>query len=136
MPFEGEDSGKNGLKLSVIEPFVAAERAAEFLEMTRRRILEMARNGEIPGHPVGHGKRKTWRFRLSELAETIHAQKSAPLALKRNMIETGNRLQRHSRTYLNNFFCERFSVCHFTILFKELVQLYFRISIYYVESGH
>jgi hypothetical protein len=34
-------------------------------------VLEMARAGEIPAHPIGRGKRKTWRFRLSELADAI-----------------------------------------------------------------
>jgi hypothetical protein len=28
----------------------------------------MARKGEIPAHPLGLGRRKTWRFRLSEIA--------------------------------------------------------------------
>jgi excisionase family DNA binding protein len=58
-----------------IEPFVDANRAAEFLVITRRHLLEMARAGEIPAHPIGGGKRKIWRFRLSELAEAIAADK-------------------------------------------------------------
>jgi len=56
-----------------IEPFVAAEVAAEFLCITRRRVLEMARSGEIPAHPIGQGKRKQWRFRLSELEDAFVA---------------------------------------------------------------
>jgi hypothetical protein len=47
-----------------IEPFVDGARAAEFLSFTRRRVLEMARSGEIPAHPIWHGRRKTWRFLL------------------------------------------------------------------------
>src|SRR4051812_43649990 len=50
-----------------IEPFVDANRAAEFLVITRRRLLEMARSGEIPAHAIGERRRKVWRFRLSEL---------------------------------------------------------------------
>jgi excisionase family DNA binding protein len=59
-----------------IEPFVDADRAAEFLVITRRHLLEMARAGEIPAHPIGSGKRKTWRFRLSEIADAISTEDS------------------------------------------------------------
>jgi hypothetical protein len=38
-----------------------------------RRVLEMARAGQLPAHPIGRA-RKTWRFRISE----IDAQFSAP----------------------------------------------------------
>ena len=54
-----------------MEPFVTAAEAAIFLALTKRRVMELARSGEIPAHPVGCGLRKTWRFRLSELAEKI-----------------------------------------------------------------
>jgi excisionase family DNA binding protein len=97
MRFEPEGTLKNASKLAVIEPFVAAEEAAEFLGMTRRRILDMARKGEIPGHPVGYGNRKTWRFRLSELAGTIEARKPAPLPVKRSMIDGGSSRQPNRR---------------------------------------
>ena len=50
------------------EPFVDAQTAAEFLHITRRRMLDLARAGEIPAYPLGQGKRRVWRFRLSELA--------------------------------------------------------------------
>ena len=50
-----------------LEPFVSAERAAEFLAMSRKTILALARKGYLPGHPVGQGVRKVWKFRLSEL---------------------------------------------------------------------
>jgi hypothetical protein len=53
------------------EPYVDASRAAEFLSIRRRRILEMARAGLIPAHPLGSGARKTWRFRLTELANSV-----------------------------------------------------------------
>jgi len=62
--------------ISEIEPFVDADRAAEFLVITRRHLLEMARAGHIPAHPIGSGKRKTWRFRLSEIADAISTEKS------------------------------------------------------------
>jgi Helix-turn-helix domain len=58
-----------------IEPFVDANKAAAFLLITRRHLLEMARAGELPGHPIGCGRRKTWRFRLSEIADAISTEK-------------------------------------------------------------
>jgi hypothetical protein len=56
---------------SDLEPFVDADRASEFLSLTRRRILELARSGKLPGHPVGEGARRVWRFRLSEIADAV-----------------------------------------------------------------
>jgi hypothetical protein len=79
-----------------IEHFVDAERGAKFLGITRRRLLEMARAGEIPGHPIGRGKRKTWRFRLSELADTVVGKLVAPTS-KRDMIEIGSPRQPNRR---------------------------------------
>ena len=49
------------------EPFVDAERAADYLSMSRKTLLAMARRGDLPGHPLGCGQRKVWKFRLSEL---------------------------------------------------------------------
>ena len=54
-----------------LEPFVDADRASEFLSLTRRRILELARAGKLPGHPLGEGARRVWRFRLSEIANAV-----------------------------------------------------------------
>ncbi len=51
-----------------IEPLVGADSAAEFLQVSPRRILELARRGALPGYPLGTGTRHLWRFRLSELA--------------------------------------------------------------------
>jgi hypothetical protein len=80
----------------VIEPFVDAEKGAEFLGITRRRLLEMARAKEIPGHAIGRGKRKTWRFRLSELADTV-VGKTVASTFKRDMIEIGSPRQPNRR---------------------------------------
>ena len=54
-----------------LEQFVDADEAGKFLSLTRRRILELARAGRLPGHPIGDGARRVWRFRLSELAAAI-----------------------------------------------------------------
>jgi len=53
------------------ERFVDADEAGKFLSLTRRRILELARARKLPGHPIGDGARRVWRFRLSELAAAV-----------------------------------------------------------------
>lgn len=50
------------------EYFVDPDMAANYLQTTRRHVLEMAREGLIPGHPLNpYAKKKDWRFLLSEL---------------------------------------------------------------------
>jgi hypothetical protein len=71
------------------ESFVDASKGAAFLGLSRRRVLELVRSGEIPGHPIGRGKRKTWRFRLSELADAVVARSVAPSS-KRDIIDPGS----------------------------------------------
>lgn len=56
-----------------LERFVDADEAAKFLSLNRRRILELARAGKLPAHPIGEGTRRLWRFRLSELADALSA---------------------------------------------------------------
>jgi hypothetical protein len=51
-----------------VECFVDPDTAANYLQTTRRHLLEMAREGLIPSHPLDpHAKKKDWRFLLSEL---------------------------------------------------------------------
>ena len=58
----------NGSGLGPIEPLVDATAAAHFLHLSPRRVVELARRGEIPAYPVGRGgTRHLWRFRISEL---------------------------------------------------------------------
>jgi excisionase family DNA binding protein len=45
--------------------------AAEFLELDDKTILRWAGKGYLPGHPLGEGKRKYWRFFESELREWL-----------------------------------------------------------------
>lgn len=54
-----------------LEGFVDADEAGKFLSLNRRRILELARARKLPGHPIGDGVRRVWRFRLSELASAV-----------------------------------------------------------------
>lgn len=62
------------VSLPAFEPYVDAARAAEFLAMTRKAILKMARKGQVPAYPIGEGPRKTWKFRISELDRWLQAE--------------------------------------------------------------
>ncbi len=66
---------------STTEPFVDAQTAAEFLSIRPRRLLELARADILPGHALGIGKRKVWRFRLSELAGALADGVDSPAAV-------------------------------------------------------
>lgn len=47
------DDWKHSMSADMLpEPFVDATRAAEFLGIKPRRILEMARSGQLPGYPA------------------------------------------------------------------------------------
>jgi hypothetical protein len=56
------------------EPYVDAGRASAFLAMPRKTLLDLARKGDLPGHPVGRGPRKTWKFRISELDQWMQTE--------------------------------------------------------------
>jgi excisionase family DNA binding protein len=55
----------------MIEPYVDANTVADFLAITRRQVLELARAGKIPAHPLPGSRRKVWRFKLSEVDASI-----------------------------------------------------------------
>ena len=60
----------------MVEPFASAEEAAKFLSIDRRFLLSLARRGIAGAYPLGTGEcRKTWVFRLSELAAAIAGRK-------------------------------------------------------------
>lgn len=55
-----------------LEPFVPAQEAAKFIGISRRFLMELARRGIAGAYPIGTGElRRTWVFRLSELAAAI-----------------------------------------------------------------
>ena len=59
------------------EPFVSADEAAHFLSVSRRYLLHLARRGLAGAYALGTGaQRKTWVFRLSELANAVATQTS------------------------------------------------------------
>lgn len=57
-----------------MEVFVNASEAGDFLELHPATVQRFAREGLIPAHPVAGGKRKHWRFLLSELAEWLRSR--------------------------------------------------------------
>jgi helix-turn-helix protein len=59
------------------ERFVDVDEAAKFLSLTRRRVLDLARAGQLPSHPIGHGTKRTRLFCLSEIASAITAPKKS-----------------------------------------------------------
>jgi hypothetical protein len=69
--------GESPLKTIMIpEPFVSAEEAAQFLAISRRHLLVLARKGIGGAYALGTGtKRRIWVFRLSELAAAIAVKK-------------------------------------------------------------
>ncbi|HYG98852.1 MAG TPA: helix-turn-helix domain-containing protein [Terriglobales bacterium] len=64
------------LPREVREAFVDAKGAGEFLQLNWRTVQKWAREGSIPAHPFGSGRRKTWRFLLSELHEWVLSLKN------------------------------------------------------------
>jgi excisionase family DNA binding protein len=59
------------------EPFIGPNEAASFLSCTPRYLLRMARNREIPAHPLRRGSRNQWRFLRSELSSHMRNQAGA-----------------------------------------------------------
>jgi len=55
--------------------------AAEYLGLDVKTITRWARQGYLPAHPLGEGKRKFWRFFEHELAEWLTARKNLREAL-------------------------------------------------------
>ncbi|MBW4026546.1 MAG: helix-turn-helix domain-containing protein [Acidobacteria bacterium] len=64
------------------ESYVDAQSAAAFLAMPRRTLLDMARKGRLPGHPVGSGQRRMWKFRLSELEHWMQTEVNSSQRLR------------------------------------------------------
>jgi excisionase family DNA binding protein len=58
---------------SQAEPYVDAKQAAQYLAMSRKKLLSLARSGYVPAHGIG-GTRKMWRFRLSELDHWMQSE--------------------------------------------------------------
>jgi hypothetical protein len=62
---------------AIVEQFVEADVAADFLHRSIRWVMQAARDGLIPAHPYGK-QRKRWYFLLSELAEDLRGKVNSP----------------------------------------------------------
>jgi predicted DNA-binding transcriptional regulator AlpA len=65
------NSGLEKEGMANTESFVDANTVAQFLAITRRQVLELARAKKIPAHPLLGGRRKVWRSKLSEVDATL-----------------------------------------------------------------
>jgi excisionase family DNA binding protein len=69
------------------EPYVAVEKAARYLDMKPKTLLQKARKGLIPAYPWGDGPRRTWRFKISQLDEwmkrKLHSPRRPPFSERR-----------------------------------------------------
>jgi hypothetical protein len=77
----------------ILERFVDSAAAAEFLSITPRRVLDMARAGSLPAHPLGTGKRRVWRFRLSELEHSMSRNEPTSPAIVERRTPRGRQFQ-------------------------------------------
>jgi len=66
-----------------LEPYVDCKQAAAFLAFDWKKVQKLSREGKIPAHPVLSGprnRRRTWRYKLSELDEWARSQRNSPPA--------------------------------------------------------
>ena len=62
------------------EPYVSARVVAEHLDIQRRQVLAMTREGKLPAHPIDPAAtRKQWRYKLSEVDAAVGANHTTPL---------------------------------------------------------
>lgn len=65
---------------SYLENYVDSKQAAAFLAVDWKKIQKLSREGKIPAHPVLSGpanRRRTWRYKLSELDEWARGQRNS-----------------------------------------------------------
>lgn len=58
---------RNAAPLDAIE-------AGRVVGVNSRTLVRWARRGYVPAHPLGEGKRRTWRFFENELLEWVERQ--------------------------------------------------------------
>jgi hypothetical protein len=55
-----------------LERFSTPEDIARHLQITRRQVLQAARQNLLPAHPISFGgRRRIWRFKISEVDAAI-----------------------------------------------------------------
>jgi hypothetical protein len=66
-----------------MEPLADADAAAEFLQVSSRRILELARRGVLPGYQVGSGPRPCGDSAFQNLLVSARRQGTMRAAVSR-----------------------------------------------------
>lgn len=59
------------------ESFVDVAEAGRFLGLSASHVRRLVESGRIVGHNYGAGKRKFWRFKLSELTIPVSSDASS-----------------------------------------------------------
>lgn len=57
--------------LDCMEQFVDTATVADFLGLVSLTVAKMAREGRIPAHAVSGARRRTWRFDLAEVKNSV-----------------------------------------------------------------
>lgn len=72
------------------EAYVSAEVVAKYLDIEKRQVLALARQGKLPAHPLdSNASRKLWRFKLSEIDAAITIN-GLPRALPKVPMQSNN----------------------------------------------
>ena len=58
------------------EPWVKCDVGADYLGIHPKTLEKLARQGDVPAHPVCSGKRSSWHFLISELDAWMRARVS------------------------------------------------------------
>lgn len=66
-------------EITQLEAFVDVGEAGKFLGLSASHVRRLVESGRIPGHNYGAGKRKFWRFKLSELSIPVLSDASSVL---------------------------------------------------------
>ena len=74
---QAEQFATNGLASQGDKP-MDPKAAAEYLRLDEKTVTRWARQGNIPAHPLGEGKRKFWRFLEPELAQWLQGKTNQP----------------------------------------------------------
>ena len=56
------------------DAYLNAQQAAEFLGISPKKLMQLARAHRVPAYGLGDGLRKMWRFRRSELDSWMQSE--------------------------------------------------------------
>ena len=83
-------------EVTALERFSTPEDIARHLQITRRQVLQAARQNLLPAHPISFGgRRRIWRFKISEvdaaIAERTAKSNGVPIADRGTMASGSSR---------------------------------------------